>query len=63
MSEAERHGMAAALALLEHGFQDYALCILERLCGRPGRAPIGMVEAGATTRAIAAIREALSDAD
>jgi hypothetical protein len=61
VTEGERHGLTAALALLEHGFADYAETILEKLAGRPGVAPRLKLTRDGPPAAIVAIRETLVD--
>ena len=56
-STAALDAIRAALALLAHGFTDYALAILER-CAKAEAAPaVNMIKAGDTVRAMQWMRE------
>jgi hypothetical protein len=57
MTQAALDAIRAALALLAHGFTDYALAILEG-CARAETQPaIAMIKAGSIPRAIEWMRE------
>lgn len=60
MTEAERDGLRAALALAQAGYADYAEAVLRRNCGSHGAAPARLLAEAGSPRAIQAIREALA---